>query len=146
VRSLDGVTTRFDEVDLVVIRENTEGLYSGVENEITAGVVTSLKVATEVACMRIARWGFRYAVKRNRRKITVFHKANIMKLTDGLFMRCAQQVHEREFPQIEYEHLIIDAGCMKLVQDPSRFDLLLLKIFTGTWSAIYARVWSAGSA
>ena len=131
VRSLDGVATRFHDVDIVVFRENTEGLYSGVENEITAGVVTSLKVASEPACLRIARAAFEYGVERGRDRVTVFHKANIMKLTDGLFLRCAQRVHEEEFPSFGYEELIIDAGCMKLVQDPSRFDILLLENLYG---------------
>src|SRR5438128_4589180 len=82
VMSVPGIKTRFENVDLVIVRENTEGLYSGIENEVTKGVVTSLKVATELACTRIARWAFRYATKRRRRKVTVFHKANIMKMTD----------------------------------------------------------------
>jgi isocitrate dehydrogenase (NAD+) len=125
------VQTRFEGVDLVIIRENTEGLYSGVENEVTPGVVMSMKVASEVACTRIARWAFRYATRRGRRKITVFHKANIMKITDGLFIRCAQDIHEQEYPNIAYEELIIDAGCMRLVQDPSRFDMLLLENLYG---------------
>jgi isocitrate dehydrogenase (NAD+) len=131
VRTLDGVDAVFRGVDVIVIRENTEGLYSGVENRIADGVVTSLKVATERACSRIARWAFNFVTKRQRRKITVFHKANIMKLTDGLFLRCARAVHEREFPEISYEEMIIDAGCMKLVQDPSRFDVLLLENLYG---------------
>lgn len=131
VRNLAGVASRYDDVDLVVVRENTEGLYSGVENEITDGVVTSLKVATSAACTRIARWAFRYATARQRRKVTVFHKANIMKLTDGLFLRSASRVHEDEFPEIELETLIIDAGCMRLVQDPSRFDVLLMENLYG---------------
>ena len=131
VRNLAGVPTRFDGVDLVIIRENTEGLYSGIENEIAPGVVTSMKVATELACDRIARWAFDFAVRRDRRRVTVFHKANIMKLTDGLFLRCAQRVHEREFPSIEHDNLIIDAGCMRLVQDPTRFDVLLLENLYG---------------
>ncbi len=131
VRNLDGVATRFSNVDLVVIRENTEGLYSGIENEVTAGVVTSLKVATEKACHRIARWAFHYAQQRGRRKVTVFHKANIMKKSDGLFIRCAQDIHQAEFPEIEYQELIIDAGCMRLVQDPTQFDLLLLENLYG---------------
>jgi isocitrate dehydrogenase (NAD+) len=131
VRSLPGVPTRFSNVDLVIVRENTEGLYSGIENEVTAGVVTSTKVATEAACMRIARWAFRYAQQRQRRKVTVFHKANIMKLTDGLFIRCAKQVHEREVPQVVYQELIIDAGCMKMIQDPTQFDVLLLENLYG---------------
>jgi isocitrate dehydrogenase (NAD+) len=131
VRSFEGIETRFSGVDLVVVRENTEGLYSGIENEITTGVVTSLKVVTERASRRIARWAFRYAAERGRRRVTVFHKANIMKLTDGLFIRCAREVHEKEHPEIAYEELIIDAGCMRLVQDPSRFDVLLLENLYG---------------
>jgi isocitrate dehydrogenase (NAD+) len=131
VRSLAGVATRFTGVDLVIVRENTEGLYSGIENEVTAGVVTSMKVATEVACTRIARWAFHYAQQRHRRKVTVFHKANIMKMTDGLFIRCAQKVHQAQFPDIEYQELIIDAGCMRLVQDPTQFDVLLLENLYG---------------
>lgn len=131
VRNMPGLKTRFDDVDIVVIRENTEGLYSGVENEITPGVVTSLKVATEVACTRIARWAFTFARQRGRKKLTVFHKANIMKLTDGLFIDCAKRVHDEEFSDIEYEQLIIDAGCMRLVQDPTRFDMLLLENLYG---------------
>lgn len=130
VRNLEGVTTRFDDVDLVIIRENTEGLYSGIENEITPGVVTSLKVATEKGCNRIAHWAFEYARRRGRKKITVFHKANIMKVTDGLFIHCAEEI-SRGYPEIEYEELIIDAGCMKMVQDPSQFDMLLLENLYG---------------
>lgn len=131
VRSLEGVPTRFQGVDLIIIRENTEGLYSGVENQVTDGVVMSMKVATEVACMRIAHWAFRFANRRQRRRITVFHKANIMKVTDGLFLRCARKVHEQDYPNIEYQELIIDAGCMRLVQDPSPFDVLLLENLYG---------------
>jgi isocitrate dehydrogenase (NAD+) len=131
VRSLNGVPTRYEGVDLVVVRENTEGLYAGIENEITRGVVTSMKVATRDACLRIAEFAFRYAVHRNRRKVSVFHKANIMKLSDGLFIRCAREVREAKFPQIEYEELIIDAACMRLVQDPSRFDVLLMENLYG---------------
>lgn len=131
VRSLPGVPTRYDNVDLVIVRENTEGLYSGVENEVTPGVVMSMKVATEKACERIARWAFRYATLRQREKITVFHKANIMKITDGLFIRHAREIHEREYPNIAYDEMIIDAGCMKLVQDPTAFDILLLENLYG---------------
>ena len=131
VRSLPGVETRYKDVDLVIIRENTEGLYSGVENEVTPGVVMSMKVATEQGCTRIARWGFRYAMERQRPKVTVFHKANIMKLTDGLFLRCAQQIHEREYPDVTYETVIIDAGCMRLVQDPRQFQVLLMENLYG---------------
>src|SRR5690606_4579266 len=131
VRTLPGVETRFEDVDLVVFRENTEGLYSGIESEITHGVVTSLKVATERACTRIARAAFRYAQTHRRRKVTVLHKANIMKLTDGLFLTCARRVHEEEYPDVGYAEMIIDAGCMKLVQDPSAFDVLLLENLYG---------------
>ena len=131
VRNIKGIETRYDDVDIVVIRENTEGLYSGIENQITDGVVTSLKVATHEACDRIARFAFRYAKVHGRKKITAFHKANIMKLGDGLFLRCAKNVHENEFPEIEYEEHIIDAGCMRLVQDPSQYDVLLCENLYG---------------
>jgi isocitrate dehydrogenase (NAD+) len=131
VRSLPGVKTRYENVDLVIVRENTEGLYSGIENEIAPGIVMSMKIASEAACTRIAHWAFRYATKRRRKKITVFHKANIMKMTDGLLLRCAQRIHEDEYPNIEYQSLIIDAGCMKLVQDPSQFDVLLMENLYG---------------
>ena len=131
VRNLTGVTTRFQDVDMVIVRENTEGLYSGIENAVVPGVVTSLKVATEKGCTRIARWAFRYATRRHRRKITVFHKANIMKLTDGLFLTCARKIQEEEYPNIEYEEAIIDAGCMRLVQNPASFDVLLMENLYG---------------
>jgi isocitrate dehydrogenase (NAD+) len=131
VRNLDGVPTRFEGVDLIIIRENTEGLYSGVENQVTDDVVMSMKVATQTACRRIAHWAFRFATRRRRRRITVFHKANIMKMTDGLFLREARRVHQREYPNIEYQEMIIDAGCMKLVQDPTQFDVLLLENLYG---------------
>jgi isocitrate dehydrogenase (NAD+) len=93
--------------------------------------VTSLKVASRMACTRIARYAFRYATRRRRKSITVFHKANIMKMSDGLFLDCARQIHEEEYPNIEYEELIIDAGCMRLVQDPGRFDVLLMENLYG---------------
>jgi isocitrate dehydrogenase (NAD+) len=131
VRSLAGVSTRYENVDLIIIRENTEGLYSGVENQVTDDVVMSMKVATLTACTRIARWAFRFATRRRLAKITVFHKANIMKLTDGLFLKCARKIHEQEYPNIEYQELIVDAGCMRLVQDPTQFDILLLENLYG---------------
>jgi isocitrate dehydrogenase (NAD+) len=131
VRSLPGIKTRFDNVDMIIVRENTEGLYSGIENEVVPGVVTSLKVASQAACSRISRYAFRYATKRRRKKITVFHKANIMKLSDGLFLDCARKIHEDEYPNIEYEEVIIDAGCMKLVQDPTKLDVLLMENLYG---------------
>jgi isocitrate dehydrogenase (NAD+) len=131
VRSLNGIKTRFDNVDLVIVRENTEGLYTGIENEIIPGVVTSMKVATEAACLRIARYAFKYCAERGRKKVTVFHKANIMKLTDGLFLDTARKIHANEFPDVAYDELIIDAGCMRLVQDPGRFDVLLMENLYG---------------
>jgi len=131
VRNIAGVSSRFSDVDLVIIRENTEGLYSGIENQVTPGVVMSMKVATERGCTRVARWAFRYATRKKRKTITVFHKANIMKMTDGMFLRCAEQVQEEEYPNIAYEQVIIDAGCMKMVQNPNQFDMLLLENLYG---------------
>ncbi|MDG2201249.1 MAG: isocitrate/isopropylmalate dehydrogenase family protein [Phycisphaerales bacterium] len=134
VRSIDGVHTRYSDVgvDLVVVRENTEGLYAGIENVITEGVVTSLKVATEKASRRIARFAFDYAVNRGRSKVTVLHKANIMKVSDGLFIRCAREVHDAEYAgKVDYEEVIIDAGFMRLVQDPGQFDMLLCENLYG---------------
>jgi isocitrate dehydrogenase (NAD+) len=131
VRSLEGVTSRYENVDLVIVRENTEGLYTGIEAEVAPGVVTSLKVATQAGCERIARYACQYAMTRGRKKVTVFHKANIMKLTDGMFIREARRVRDTEFPQVEYEEIIIDAGCMKLVQDPAKFDVLLMENLYG---------------
>ena len=129
VRNLPGVAGRFEGVDLVVIRENTEGLYSGIENTITDGVVTSLKVATEKACRRIAAFAERYARERDRAKVTAFHKANIMKLSDGLFLECARDAFADS--AVPYDERIIDAGCMRLVQDPSSFDVLLCENLYG---------------
>jgi isocitrate dehydrogenase (NAD+) len=131
VRTMPGVKTRFDNVDMVIVRENTEGLYSGIENEIVPGVVQSLKIATEPACMRISRFAFNYAATRGRKKVTVFHKANIMKKSDGLFLTCARRVFEEYKDQVEYTELIIDNGCMQMVRDPSQFDVLLLENLYG---------------
>jgi len=131
VRSMPGVKTRYTDVDMVIVRENTEGLYSGIESEVVPGVVTSLKVASEAACLRIAKYAFKYANRRHRKRVTVFHKANIMKLTDGLFLKCAQRIQEEDYPNIEYEEVIIDAGCMKLIQDPTKFDVLLMENLYG---------------
>jgi isocitrate dehydrogenase (NAD+) len=132
IRNLPGVRTRYEGVDLVVLRENTEGLYSGIENEVTPGVVTSLKVATERACSRISDWAFQYARDRGRKKVTVMHKANIMKMSDGLFIDCARRAREAGgYTDVAYQEVIIDAGCMKLVQDPTQFDVLLLENLYG---------------
>ncbi len=131
VRSLPGVPTRYEGVDLVVVRENTEGLYAGVENKIMDGVVMSMKVATRDACHRISHWAFRYATQRRRKRITVLHKANIMKLSDGLLLEEARKVHSKEYPNIEYRELIIDAAQMRLVMDPSQFDIILCENLYG---------------
>jgi isocitrate dehydrogenase (NAD+) len=131
VRSMPGIKTRYTDVDLVVIRENTEGLYSGIENEITEGVVTSLKVATKKGCDRISKFAFNYAVERERKKVTVFHKANIMKLTDGLFLDCAHEQFKELKSDLLYEELIIDNGCMQMVTNPLQFDVLLLENLYG---------------
>lgn len=132
VKSIPGVKTRFENVDIVVLRENTEGLYSGIENEVTPGVVTSLKVVTERACTRFANWGFNYCHENGRKRMTAMHKANIMKLGDGLFVRSARAVRDKlAFEDVTYDELIIDAGCMRLVQEPSNFDVLLLQNLNG---------------
>jgi len=131
VRSLPGVPTRYDDVDLIIVRENTEGLYSGIENQITDDVVVSMKVATREACERIARWTFRYATHRSIPKISAFHKANIMKLSDGLFIDEARKVAERDYPNIRYEEVIVDAGAMRLVQNPGQFDIILCENLYG---------------
>jgi len=131
VRNLPGIKTRYDNVDIIVVRENTEGLYSGIENEITDGVVTSLKVVTEKASDRIARAAFAYAKLRGRSKVTVFHKANIMKLSDGKFLDCARRVRESDAADFDYEEMIIDNGCMQLVRNPGHFDVLLLENLYG---------------
>jgi len=125
VRSIAGVPSRFEGVDLVIVRENTEGLYSGLEHRVTTGVVESLKVVTERASTRIARYAFELARRQGRRRVTAVHKANIMKLSDGLFLECARRA-AREFPDVELAEIIIDNCAMQLVTDPSRFDVLLM--------------------
>ena len=125
VRNLPGVKSRFDNVDLVIVRENTEDLYSGLEHEVVPGVVESLKIITEHASTRIARFAFEYARRHGRRKIHAIHKANIMKLSDGLFLRCCRKVAE-QYADIEYKELIVDNACMQLVLNPQQFDMLLL--------------------
>ncbi|MEK7794183.1 MAG: isocitrate/isopropylmalate dehydrogenase family protein, partial [Candidatus Hydrogenedentota bacterium] len=131
VRSMPGIKTRYENVDIVVIRENTEGLYSGIENEIVPGVVQSLKITTRKACERIARFAFNYACERGRKRITVFHKANILKMADGLFLDCSREVHRQDKHGVDYDEMIIDNGCMQIVRDPTRFDMLLLENFYG---------------
>lgn len=130
VKSLPGVESRYEDVDLVVIRENTEGLYVGLEHIVVPGVVEAIKIITEKASTRIARFAFEYARKHGRKKVTVVHKANILKLSDGLFLECARNV-ARGYPDIEFDDVIIDACCTQLVLDPSRFDILLLENLYG---------------
>jgi len=127
VRSLPGLKTRFDDVkiDMVIFRENTEDLYSGLEHEVVKDVVTSLKVITRVASIKIAEYAFAFARRYGRKKVAAIHKANIMKLADGLFLRCCREVAAR-FPEIEYKELIVDNASMQLVIRPETFDLLLL--------------------
>jgi len=130
VANLPGVETPFKNVDLIVVRENTEGLYSGLEHEVIPGVVESLKITTEKACRRISEFAFDHAKKHGRKCVTAVHKANIMKLTDGLFLRCAREVSQ-QFPDIQYNEMIVDAMCMRLVQAPERYDILLCENLYG---------------
>jgi isocitrate dehydrogenase (NAD+) len=125
VRNLPGVASRFTGVDLVIVRENTEDLYAGLEHVVVPGVVESLKIITEVASTRIARFAFEYARRNRRRRVTAVHKANIMKLGDGLFIDCARRVAS-DYPEIQYDERIVDAACMHLVMRPEQFDMLLL--------------------
>jgi isocitrate dehydrogenase (NAD+) len=128
--SFAGVHTPFRNVDLIVVRENTEDLYSGIEHTVAPGVVESIKVITARASRRIARFAFQYARRHKRKSLTAIHKANIMKLSDGLFIRCARTV-ARDYPEIRYQEQIVDAACMRLVTDPASFDMLLLENLYG---------------
>jgi isocitrate dehydrogenase (NAD+) len=125
VSNLPYVPTRFDSVDLIIVRENTEDLYSGLEHEVVPGVVESLKIITERASTRIARFAFEHAKRMGRTRVTAIHKANIMKMGDGLFIRSARSV-AAEYPAIAYDEQIVDAACMNLVMKPEAFDVLLL--------------------
>ncbi len=127
VHSLPGIASRFADVkiDMVIFRENTEDLYSGIEHEVVPGVVTGIKVITRIASLRIAEYAFRFAAATGRKKVTAIHKANIMKLADGLFLTCCREVAAR-FPGIQYNELIVDNASMQLVMRPETFDILLL--------------------
>ena len=125
VKNVPGVKSHFENVDLILVRENTEDLYSGLEHEVVPGVVESLKIITEKASTRIARFAFEYAKRHGRKKIHAIHKANIMKLSDGLFLKSVRAV-AAQFPSIEYKELIVDNACMQIVMDPQQFDMLLL--------------------
>ena len=130
VKSLPNVKTRYEDIDLVVVRENTEDLYSGLEHEVVPGVVESIKIITEKASTRIARFAFEYARTWGRKRVTAVHKANIMKLSDGLFLSCFRKVAE-QYPDIKADDKIVDNLCMQLVVNPNQFDVLLLENLYG---------------
>jgi isocitrate dehydrogenase (NAD+) len=130
VRSLPGVKSRYQDVDLIVVRENTEDLYSGLEHVVVPGVVESLKIITERASTRIARFAFDHARAQGRRRVTAVHKANIMKLSDGLFLDCCRAIASG-YPDLRYDEVIVDNLCMQLVLDPTSFDVLLLENLYG---------------
>jgi isocitrate dehydrogenase (NAD+) len=130
LQSLPGVRSRYENVDLIVVRENTEGLYSGLEHIVVPGVVESLRIVTERASERIVRFAFETARRRGRRKVTAVHKANILKLSDGLFLSVAARV-ARDYPDIAFEDSIVDATAMKLVLEPSQFDVLVMENLFG---------------
>ncbi len=130
IRNLPHIPTRYPDVDLIIVRENTEGLYSGIEHEVVPGVVESLKIITAKASTRISRFAFEYARKNKRKRIHAIHKANIMKLSDGLFLRCSRDV-AKEYPEITYGEHIVDNTCMQLVMNPYQYDMLLLENLYG---------------
>src|SRR5258706_9555135 len=130
VWTMPNIKTRFENVDLIVVRENTEDLYSGLEHEVVPGVVESIKIITERASTRIARFAFEYARTHGRQKVTAVHKANIMKMSDGLFLQCFRNV-ARDYPNIAAEDKIVDNLCMQLVTRPEDYDVLLLENLYG---------------
>ncbi len=130
VKTLPGVKSRYEGVDLIVVRENTEDLYSGLEHVVVPGVVESIKIITEKASTRIARFAFEHARSHRRKRVSAVHKANIMKLSDGLFLDCCRKV-AKDFPEVKYDEIIVDNACMQLVLDPTRFDMLLLENLYG---------------
>ena len=125
VTNLPGVKSRFADVDLIIVRENTEDLYAGLEHQVVPGVVESIKIITDRASTRISQFAFDFARTRGRKRVTAIHKANIMKLSDGLFLECTRRM-SREFTDISYDERIVDAVCMQLVMHPEKFDVLLL--------------------
>lgn len=130
VKTLPNVPSRYTDVDLIIVRENTEGLYSGLEHTVIPGVVESLKIVTEKASMRIAKYAFEYARLNGRKKVTCVHKANIMKLSDGLFLECFEKV-AKDYPEIEADNKIVDNCCMQLVLKPEQFDVIVLENLYG---------------
>ena len=130
VRALPNVPCRYPELNLVIVRENTESLYAGIEHVVVPGVVESIKIITEKASTRVSRFAFEFTRKEGRKKVTAMHKANIMKLSDGLFLDCFRKVSE-EYPEIEADDKIIDNACMQLVMRPEQFDVMLLENLYG---------------
>jgi isocitrate dehydrogenase (NAD+) len=130
IKNLPGVKARYQNIDLIVVRENTEGLYSGIEHEVIPGVVESLKIMTERACTKIAKFAFDYARRNGRKKVAAVHKANIMKLSDGLFLDCARRV-AAGYKAIGFSDVIVDNACLQLVIDPWKFDVLLMENLYG---------------
>ena len=130
VKTLPGVPSRFENVDMVIVRENSEDLYSGLEHIVVPGVVESLKIITEKGSTRIGKYAFEYARNMKRKKVTAVHKANIMKLADGLFLECLRKV-ARDYPEIAYEEMIVDATCMNMVMHPERFDVMVMENLYG---------------
>lgn len=130
VRSFPSIKTRYENIDLIVVRENTESLYAGLEHEVVPGVVESLKIITEKASTRIARFAFEYARTHGRKRVTAAHKANIMKLSDGLFLKCFREM-AKQYPNIVADDRIVDNLCMQLVMNPNQFDVLLLENLYG---------------
>src|SRR5271167_3557354 len=130
IRNLPHIPTRYPGVDLIIVRENTEGLYSGLEHEVVPGVVESIKIITAKASTRIAKFAFEYASKNERKKIHAIHKANIMKLSDGLFLRCCRDI-AKGFPEITYAEHIVDNTCMQLVMNPYQYDVLVMENLYG---------------
>jgi isocitrate dehydrogenase (NAD+) len=130
IKNLPGVRARYHGIDLIVVRENTEGLYSGIEHEVVPGVVESLKIITKRASTKIARFAFDYAKRNGRKKVTAVHKANIMKMSDGLFLDCARKMAPR-YKTIGFSDVIVDNACLQLVLDPWKFDVLLLENLYG---------------
>lgn len=124
-KSIDGFKTPFDDVDSVIIRENTEGLYFGIEHQIEEGVIQSLKVISREASTRVARYAFQYVKDNNRKNLTVVHKANIMKMSDGMFVKCCREV-AKEFPEIDYRETLIDKVCLNIVQKPREYDVMVM--------------------
>jgi isocitrate dehydrogenase (NAD+) len=130
IRNLPSLPTRYPQVDLAIVRENTESLYSGIEHEVVPGVVESLKIITEKASTRIARFAFAFARREKRKRVHAIHKANIMKMSDGLFLRCCREV-AKDYPEITYGEHIVDNACMQLVMNPYQYDVLVMENLYG---------------